>query len=185
MVDAGTPAQAPGPLRGPADLGIVDGLVQLSALVQTVLGQVAVSADLSVLQGRLLGVLRDREPTMAQLGRLLGLDKSSTTGLVDRAVRRGLVDRAPVPEDGRAFRVLTAEGHRLAQAFVAEVSRQVTALTGDLSETDRRRLSRLAGQVVVHHATAQGLDLSAGMTWEGTDPARNPRTRNPRTRRTT
>jgi hypothetical protein len=60
------------------DLGIVDGLVQLSTLVQAVLSRAADSLGLSVLQARLLGVLRDREPTMAELGRLLDLDKSST-----------------------------------------------------------------------------------------------------------
>jgi DNA-binding MarR family transcriptional regulator len=151
--------------RESSDLGIVDGLVQLSTLVQAVLYRASVSFDLSVLHGRLLRVLRDREPTMAQLGRLLDLDKSSTTGLVDRAERRGLVHRAEVPEDGRAFRVvLTAEGRQLAQAHVAEVTRQVAALTEDLSDTNRKRLSRLASQVVLHDAAAHGVDLSTGMT---------------------
>jgi DNA-binding MarR family transcriptional regulator len=151
--------------HGSTDLGIVDGLVQLSTLIQAVLGQVADSADLSVLQGRLLRVLRDREPTMAHLGRLLGLDKSSTTGLVDRAERRGLVHRVEVPEDGRAFRVvLTAEGRQLADVLVGEVARQVAALTEDLSDTNRKRLSRLASQVVFHYADIHDIDLLTGVT---------------------
>jgi DNA-binding MarR family transcriptional regulator len=153
------------PARVPADLGIVDGLVQLSFLVQAVIAAAADSVGLSVLQGRLLGVLRDREPTMAELSRLLGLDKSSTTGLVSRAEARDLVQRAQVPEDGRAFRVtLTGEGRRLAEALVAEIDTQVTALTIELSDTNRHRLSLLASSVVHHHATAHGIDLSAGMT---------------------
>lgn len=153
----------------PEDLSIVDGLVQLSILVQAVLGRVAARFDLSVLQGRLLGVLRDREPTMAHLGRLLDLDKSSTTGLVDRAERRGLVGRAKVPEDGRAFRVvLTAEGRQLAEVFAAEVGLQVTALTDGLGETNRKRLARLASQVVHGDAAAHGVDLSARTTTRGT-----------------
>jgi DNA-binding MarR family transcriptional regulator len=147
----------------PTDLGIVDGLVQLSNLVQAVLGEVAAAHDLSLLHLRLLGVLRDREPTMAELGRFLGLDKSSTTGLVDRAARRGLVTRATVPEDGRAFRVvLTEQGRALAVAGAAEVSRQISALTADLSDTNRHRLSLLASHVVVSAAAAQGVDLSTG-----------------------
>jgi DNA-binding MarR family transcriptional regulator len=146
-----------------SDLGIVDGLVQLSNLVQAVLGDVAAVHDLSLLHLRLLGVLRDREPTMAELGRLLGLDKSSTTGLVDRAARRGLVARAAVPEDRRAFRVvLTDEGRALATAGAAEVTRQISALTADLSDTNRHRLSLLAGQVVGAAAAAQGVDLNTG-----------------------
>src|SRR6202789_183253 len=118
------------------NLGIVDGLVQLSMLVQSVFARTAKDHDLSSLQARLIGVLRDREPTMAELGRLLDLDKSSTTGLIDRAVHRGLVRRVAVPEDGRSFRVvLTDEGLELAKALTIEVTSQIGALTDDLSDT--------------------------------------------------
>ncbi len=139
----------------------MDGLVQLSFLIQAVLGRVAAGADLSMLQARLLGVLRDREPGMAQLARLLELDKSSTTGLIDRAERRGLVRRVVVPEDRRAFRVvLTDEGRQLADRLGREVGRQVAAVTDDLSDTNRRRLSLLASQIVVRDAALHGVDLS-------------------------
>jgi len=145
----------------PRDLGIVDGLVQLSFLVHGVLARVAASSDLSMLQARLLGVLRDREPGMAQLAQVLDLDKSSTTGLIDRAARRGLVRRVAVPEDGRAFRVvLTPEGRRLAEVLGAEVARQVAAVTDGLSDTNRRRLSLLASQIVFREAALHGVDLS-------------------------
>ena len=46
-------------------------------------------------------MLRDRTPAMNELARLLGLDKSSISGLVDRAERRGLVIRIPSAEDKR------------------------------------------------------------------------------------
>jgi DNA-binding MarR family transcriptional regulator len=156
------------PARRSDDLGIVDGLVQLSTLVQAVLARVADSLGLSVLQARLLGVLRDREPTMAQLGRLLDLDKSSTTGLIDRATRRGLVRRAQVPADGRSFRVvLTSEGRDLAQALTTEVTAQMTALTDGLTDTNRHRLSLLVSGIVQRHALAHGIDLSTGITPPG------------------
>ena len=146
----------------PDDLGIVDGLVQLSTLVQAVLAGVAESLGLSVLQARLIGVLRDREPTMAELGRLLDLDKSSTTGLIDRAVQRGLVRRVAVPEDGRSFRVvLTDESLELAKTLTAEVTSQIGALTDDLSDTNRHRLSLLASSIVNRHAAKHGIDLSS------------------------
>jgi hypothetical protein len=90
------------------DLGIVDSLAQLSFLVQGVLGKVAAEHGLSIVQLRLFGVLRDREPGMQELARHLGLDKSSMTGLVDRAERRGLVRRAPAPHDRRAVLVSPA-----------------------------------------------------------------------------
>jgi len=145
------------------DLGIVDGLVQLSFLVQALLGRVATSYEMSIIGARLIGILRDRELGMAQLARLLNLDKSSITGLVDRAEGRGLVRRTTVPEDGRAVRVvLTPKGETLAKAFAAEVERQMSAAVEILSETKRRRLSVLATEVVLHDAASQGLDLSAG-----------------------
>lgn len=153
------------PARRRDDLGVVDGLVQLSTLVQAVLARTTAGFDLSVLQGRLLGVLRDREPNMAQLGRLLDLDKSSTTGLIDRAERRGLVHRAEVPEDGRSFRVvLTAEGRELARALAGEVAAQLSALTDGLSDTNRHRLALLATDIVQRHAATHGVDLSAGIS---------------------
>ena len=58
--------------------------------------------------------------------------------------------------------VLTAKGQRLAKAFAAEFGEQLNAAAEVLSAPQRRRLSVLATQVVLHHAAAQGLDLSTG-----------------------
>ncbi|HWG14258.1 MAG TPA: MarR family transcriptional regulator [Streptosporangiaceae bacterium] len=45
----------------------------------------------------------------------LGLERSSVSGLIDRAVRRGLVRRTANSDDGRSVQVsLTAEGQQLA-----------------------------------------------------------------------
>jgi DNA-binding MarR family transcriptional regulator len=135
--------------------------VQLSFLVQELLGRVAVGYGLSIVQARLLGVLRDREPGMAQLARLLNLDKSSTTGLVSRAERRGLVRRVAVPGDGRAVHVaLTEEGRRLAETAAAEVERQLTTAAAGLTETSRKRLSLLASRIVLQDAAQRDLDSS-------------------------
>jgi DNA-binding MarR family transcriptional regulator len=137
-----------------ADLGIVDGLVQLSFLVQGVLGQVAGEHGLSIVQLRLLGVLRDRTPGMLELARHLGLDKSSMTGLVDRAERRGLVRRAADPHDGRAVQVsLTSEGQRLAGVCTADAGRRIRDLTSELSDSGRSQLSLLASAVVAASTT--------------------------------
>ncbi|MDL5155625.1 MarR family winged helix-turn-helix transcriptional regulator [Actinomycetospora termitidis] len=156
-MSASTPART-------EDLGLVDGLVQTSMLVQAVFADAAAAHDLSPLQARLLGVLRDREPTMADVRRLLDLDKSSTTGLVDRAERRGLVRRAASPCDGRSFQVLlTDDGRRIAQDFVAAVGEQLTTLAEDLGERDRNRLSALLSSVVRRHAAAHDIDLGAGI----------------------
>src|SRR4051794_7027524 len=93
----------------------IDAIVELSFAVQTVLTELAAEHDLSLTQLRLLGILRDREPAMLDLARFLKLEKSSVTGLIDRAVKRGLVERVAAPHDGRAIHVrLTAAGRALA-----------------------------------------------------------------------
>ncbi|MHC3469011.1 MarR family winged helix-turn-helix transcriptional regulator [Streptomyces sp. 7R007] len=127
----------------------VDSLVQLSFLVQGLLADVAAAHDLSMAQVRLLGILRDRRPGMLELARHLGLDKSSMTGLVGRAEKRGLVRRAPSPVDGRGVLVgLTPDGRELAEACTAEMSRRVAELTAALTGEERVRLRALAGKLL-------------------------------------
>ncbi len=142
----------------------MDALVQSSFLVHAVIEQAADENDLSVTQARLLGVLRDREPRMAQLAGLLGLTKSSTTGLVDRAERRGLVRRAAIPVgDERAVHViLTDEGRTLAQKVTTQISRRLMTLAASLSETSRARLSKALTQLVLYDAELSGVDLDPG-----------------------
>lgn len=137
------------------DLGVVDGLVQLSFLIQSLLGRVAAGHDVSIVQARLLGILRDREVGMVELSRILDLEKSSVTGLVDRAERRGLVRRIAVPEDRRAVRVgLTARGRTLTAAAAAELAASVADLVDGLSPAQQDRLSRLATALVRRGAQA-------------------------------
>ncbi|MEU2618593.1 MarR family transcriptional regulator [Streptomyces sp. NPDC007157] len=135
-----------------ADLGIVDSLAQLSFLVQAALGKVAAEHGLSVAQLRLLGVLRDRTPGMQELAHHLGLDKSSMTGLVDRAERRDLVRRSPSPHDRRSLLVsITPEGQDLVRRCEPEVERQIQDLTAHLTDAQRGRLSLLASALVSPH----------------------------------
>ncbi|MFD0021332.1 MarR family winged helix-turn-helix transcriptional regulator [Streptomyces sp. NPDC058382] len=127
----------------------VDALVQLSFLIHRIVTAAGAEHDLSVIQIRLLGILRDRRAGMVELGRHLGLDKSSMTGLVGRAEKRGLVERAPSPYDGRAVLVtLTPDGRQLAERCTDEIGRRVTALTGELSAGQRARLTELAASLV-------------------------------------
>src|SRR5690242_21782429 len=110
-------------------LSPVDGLAQLSFLIQGLLERRAAEHDLSIIQTRLLGVLRDRTPAMNELARLLGLDKSSISGLVDRAERRGLVARIPSAEDKRAVLVgLTDDGRALVSQAAARFGADLTAM---------------------------------------------------------
>ncbi|MFJ1601939.1 MarR family winged helix-turn-helix transcriptional regulator [Streptomyces sp. NPDC088253] len=138
----------------------VDALAQLSFLVHNALDEIAGQHDLSIIQARLLGVLRDREPTMNQLGRLLGLDKSSISGLVDRAQRRGLVTRTVSANDRRAFQVsITDAGRQLIEQLAAQFTDWIELSVAPLPGADRQRLSQLAAQVVASDAHRRGIDL--------------------------
>jgi NAD(P)H-dependent FMN reductase/DNA-binding MarR family transcriptional regulator len=146
--------------RGAPDLGIVDGLVQTSFTVHSILSEVAAEHRVSLVQARLLGILRDREPRMAQLAHVLGLTKSSATGLIDRAERRGLVRRTTIPVgDERAVHVaLTERGRELIDGLAERVGRRLAALVEELTDTDRRRLSRLLTQLVIRDGDLQSVD---------------------------
>src|SRR6202034_2440713 len=117
----------PHPVPAPPQLDPVDGLAQRSFVIMGLLERRAAEHDLSIAATRLLGVLRDRRPTMNELARLLDLDKSSVTGLIDRAERRGLVERVPSAADRRAVLVRLTDQGRLfaadaATRFGADVS---------------------------------------------------------------
>lgn len=130
-------------------LTTVDALVQLSFLIQGVLSEAGAEHELSIIQIRLLGVLRDRRPGMLELGSHLGLDKSSMTGLVGRAEKRGLVQRSPSPHDGRAVLVsLTPLGRQVMQRCAAVVDRRITELTEPLTAAQRAQLTQLASALV-------------------------------------
>jgi MarR family transcriptional regulator, lower aerobic nicotinate degradation pathway regulator len=143
-------------------LSTVDGLAQLSFLIQRTLERRAAEHDLSLIQTRLLGVLRDRQPTMNELARMLDLDKSSVTGLVDRAERRRLVMRVPSTQDRRSVTVsLTPEGRSLVTAAAAGFEADVAAMLDFLPLADQDALSALISQVLVTYAAQHGVDLFA------------------------
>jgi len=132
------------------DLDLVDALFQLSFLLQARLSRIAAEHDLSVVQVRLLGILRDREPGMLELARYLGLEKSSLSGLVDRAEERGLVERIPSADDRRATTIrVTAQGRKLTRVIADAAAAQVGVLIEALPDADRKRLAALAGRVVL------------------------------------
>ncbi len=130
-------------------MGVVTALVRSSFLVDAVYAASAREYGLTQQQGQLLCVLMAQPYGMSELGAMLGLAKSSLTGLVDRTARNGLVRREPDPEDRRAARVaLTAKGSALVADFYAETCRRIEALANGLDETERQTLADLLGRLV-------------------------------------
>src|ERR1700744_1268964 len=153
------------PETSPDDLGLVDALAQLTFAVQGALARIAAARGVSVVQTRLLGILRDREPTINELAGFLQLDKSSVTGLVDRAQERGLVRRMASAHDGRSVQVrITASGRARVDGASDAFADEVASLVQDLSPRDRTRLSQLASSVVVNDAERRGIDVLSVQT---------------------
>jgi MarR family transcriptional regulator, lower aerobic nicotinate degradation pathway regulator len=143
-------------------LNDVDALAQLSFLVQGTLERRASQAGVSVSLTRLLGILRDRRPTMLELAHMMDLDKSSVTGLVERAERRGLTVRARSPLDGRSVLVeLTDAGRGVVDRVADEFASDVEELLAPLAADERAALMRAGERVLVSHAGARGVDLFA------------------------
>jgi DNA-binding MarR family transcriptional regulator len=102
---------------------------------------------------------------MNELARFLGLDKSSVTGLVDRAERRGLVTRVPSTTDRRAVLVsLTDEGRSFVSQAAAAFEADVSAQLARLPPRERETLARIVSRLLVTHASDQGIDLFATAT---------------------
>jgi len=123
---------------------LIDALVQASFATMAVLSRIAAEHDLSLTQLRVLAILRDRRIKMRDLADYLGLDKSTISGLVDRAEKRGLLQRAPNPDDGRAVDVfLTGAGMELADVGAGLVTRSLAPMTSRLTAAETRRLAAL------------------------------------------
>ena len=131
-------------------IGTVAALVRSTFLVNAVYAQAGREHGLTPQQGQLLCVLMAQPYGMGELCTMLGLAKSSLTGLVDRTENNGLVRREPDPRDSRAVRVaLTSRGARLADRFYTEACRRIEQLPAALDETERETLAGLLGSVVL------------------------------------
>jgi DNA-binding MarR family transcriptional regulator len=134
--------------------GLVDALAQAAFTTMAVLTKAAADHDLSLTQLRVLAILRDRRLRMTALADYLGLEKSTMSGLVERAERRGLLERAPSTTDGRAVDVfLSPAGAELAQRGYARIIRSLSPMTGQLAPSEQRRLQTLLERLLGTHGS--------------------------------
>jgi DNA-binding MarR family transcriptional regulator len=136
--------------HGDGQIGVVAGLVRSAFLVNAVYAESSREYGITSQQGQLLCVLMAQPYGMGELGAMLGLAKSSVTGLVDRTERNGLVRREPDLQDTRAVRVaLTPQGSKLAEEFYADTCRRIEKLPAGLSADERDTLASLLGRIVM------------------------------------
>ncbi len=130
----------------PGDSDVTDTLVQTAFVIMGILTRVASDHDVSLTQLRVLGILRDHRPRMSQLAEFLGLDKSTLSGLIERAEQRGLVERTRSTTDGRATEVgMTSAGCALAEQVHARVRDEIAVLTTGFDAVTRAMLVRELG----------------------------------------
>ena len=122
----------------------MDALVRAAFATMASLSRIGAENDLSLSQLRVFGILRDRRLRMTELADYLGLEKSTMSGLIDRAEKRGLVTRAPNATDRRAVDVfLSPEGLAVAQLIRARVAAALAPMTSRLSPAEQHRLQAL------------------------------------------
>ena len=92
----------------------------------------------------------DRAPkgmTLGELSQRMMVSNGNVTGLVERLVEQGLIDRRPSEKDRRAQIVtLTAEGRRFFRAMARANSGWIGEMLAELSQTDIETLLRLLGR---------------------------------------
>ena len=129
-------------------------------LHQRLLGQMTgriKQLGLSIPQFDLLSTLTEREGiSQSELAERLYVTKGNVSGLVDRLVQAGLVERRAIAGDRRSYAMhLTAEGRRLAEAGIAAQREFVARTLGSLPPDDLTELDRL---VLAWRETARALE---------------------------
>jgi DNA-binding MarR family transcriptional regulator len=140
---------ADGWYAGAEDLDAANALIQVSRLVQGIHARTAERHHLTQVQAKLLCALAFGPRGMLELAQLFGVEKAALTGLVDRAERRGLVTRSPVPGDRRALSVtLTETGRRAAFAFHAAATEELNRLMSPLAPREREQFRNAMAKII-------------------------------------
>lgn len=133
-------------VTGPTPVQLMDQFARAAADYYRNFAAVAAGHGLTLMQGKMLSLLR-RPLSMRTLAELLACDASNVTGIVDRLEARELVRREADPADRRIKRVLlTEEGERIVREIRVELMAGLSGL-GDLDEEERRALQHLLTRV--------------------------------------
>jgi DNA-binding MarR family transcriptional regulator len=129
-------------------LGLTTALARVAFLVNGAYSEAAREFGFSPQQGQFLCVLRPGPCGMGEVGAVMGLAKSTVSGMVGYAERNGLVRRTTDPGDSRAVSVaLTPHGREVADRFYANGSRLIEQLAASLTGEERVTLAALLGRV--------------------------------------
>lgn len=119
--------------------------LQVHRVLNVLLGEL----DLSLAQHEILVAIRNRPgQTQQELSDRLMLVKSNASALIKKLEGRGLVRRAPDPDDTRNKRVrLTRAGQALVRRSFAVQNRVIEAMAGVMSDADLERTQAIMRRV--------------------------------------
>jgi DNA-binding MarR family transcriptional regulator len=124
------------------DQELAGALVQTMHRLQDLHAETSRPLGLTPQQAHLLCVLLGGPLGMTELSRILSIERSSLTSMVDRLERRDLVARTANPTDRRACHIeLTADGKSLAHDAHDAVVARIETLTADLPAATRKTLT--------------------------------------------
>ncbi len=96
--------------------------------------------------------------TMSRLAELMEHTSPATTGLVDRLVSSGLVERFGNPTDRRQVLVkITEKGRELVEKIKANIVLKLIEISKELSEDDLQAWLRIYKTMVAHYTRPSGL----------------------------
>ncbi len=106
--------------------------------------------DLSLMQMITLCSLTPCKPEpINRLAALLACDASNATGLVDRLLTQGYIDRTENPKDRRVkMLTLTAKGEQLHHTILGEIASYDPGLLGNLTREEKQQLHKLVSKAL-------------------------------------
>ena len=126
----------------------LDNLVRVSFQVMSEMTRLAAEENMSLTSLRLLAILQDRQPRMADLAAALGIDRSSVSGLIARAEQRGLVVRTAAEVDGRGVVVgLTDAGRSFTESLSRRTFVRLAPLVAALDADEHELLASVLKKV--------------------------------------
>lgn len=126
----------------------------VSNSVSSAFAQKLAAHDVSVPEWVAMRLIRGRANGFATaIADEMGMTRGAISKIVARLEERGLVARAPLPEDarGQALR-LTAKGARLLPVLAAAADRNDSEFFGDVPPEDRAALLRILKGIVARRA---------------------------------
>ncbi|HCH01487.1 MAG TPA: transcriptional regulator [Vibrio sp.] len=110
------------------------------------LSQFLMPLDITPAQFKVLAVIEcEKKNSPAEISKLLAIDCGSMTRMVERLIKKSLVEKQPNPEDKRSvILILTPSGQSLLTQCIEVIETQVSPLLiGDLSADEVKQLSGL------------------------------------------